>query len=339
MACNHPLHAFDTGFLEDSGKPHYKIVGGDKEWIYKPTSRDGKGYYSDIKLTNYIEVPCGRCIACRLSYAKEWATRCMLEARQYKQNYFITITYAPEHVPVNKELGNLILEPKDLQDFLKRLRKYYDQHYKHQNIRFYACGEYGSTTQRPHYHILAFNLPIFDLMALKRTASQDQLYYSKTIEKIWGKGNVWIGEVNWNTCAYVARYIMKKQKGPDAEQHYIESGEVPEFVRMSRRPGIGQKYFEDNYKDIYLCDAITLSKRNKYGKMEAIQVKPARYYDKLYDQLEPEQMAQIKQARVQSAKETEKLRQQRSTLTKLEYLEQKEKRLEISTKALVRNLE
>lgn len=339
MACNHPLHAFDTGFLEDSGKPHYKIVGGDIEWIYKPISRDSKECYKDLKLTKYIEVPCGKCIGCRLTYSKEWATRCVLEAKQYEHNYFITITYAPEHVPVNKELGNLILEPKDLQDFMKRLRKYYDQNYNFQGIRFYACGEYGSTTQRPHYHVLGFNLPIFDIIPLKRTKTREQLYYSPTIEKIWGKGNVWIGEVNWNTCAYVARYIMKKQKGQNAEQHYMENGEVPEFVRMSRRPGIGQKYFEDNYEKIYLCDEIVIQKRNRQGQIEAHSVKPVRYYDKLYDQLEPENMALIKEARQKAAIETEKLRQQRSTKTKLEYLEQKEERMKESIKALKRNLE
>lgn len=339
MACNHPLHAFDTGFLEDSGKPHYKITSGDKEWIYKPTSRDDKGYYQDFKLTNYIEIPCGKCIACRLAYSKEWATRCMLEAKQYEHNYFVTITYSPEEVPINDKLGNLTLNPKDLQDFMKRLRKYYEQHFNHQNIRFYACGEYGSTTRRPHYHILGFNLPIFDMIPLKRTKTGDQLYYSPTVEKIWGKGNVWIGEINWNTCAYVARYIMKKQKGPDAMQYYEENGEVPEFVRMSRRPGIGQKYFEENYKQIYMCDEIIIKKRNKQGKFEVQSVKPARYYDKLYDQLDPENMALIKEARQKSAIENEKLRQQRSTKTRLEYLEQKEERLKISIKALKRDLE
>lgn len=339
MACNYPLHAFDTGFLEDSGKHHYKIVSGDKEWIYQPKSKDSKDYYQDLKITKYIEIPCGRCIGCRLTYSKEWATRCMLEAKEYKHNYFITLTYSPEKVPINEKLGNLTLKPKDLQDFLKRLRKYYEQHFNHQSIRFYACGEYGSTTQRPHYHILGFNLPIFDIIPLKRTKTNDQLYYSPTVEKIWGKGNVWIGEVNWNTCAYVARYIMKKQKGPEAKQYYEENGEVPEFVRMSRRAGIGQKYFEDNYKQIYNCDEILIQKRNKKGKIEVQSVKPARYYDKLYDQLEPENMLLIKEARQKQAIENEKLRQQRSTKTRLEYLEQKEERLKQSIKALKRDLE
>ena len=339
MACNHPLHAFDTGFLEDSGKPHYKITGADKEWIYKPADKDGNEIYTDLKITKYIEIPCGKCIACRLTYSKEWATRCVLEAKQYQNNYFITLTYSPEKVPINEELGNLILKPKDLQNFMKRLRKYYEQHFNFQGIRFYACGEYGSTTQRPHYHILAFNLPIFDIVPLKRTNTGEQLYYSQTVEKIWGNGNVWIGEVNWNTCAYVARYIMKKQKGPDAEKHYEENGEVPEFVRMSRRPGIGQKYFEENYQKIYECDEIIIQKKNKKGKIEAQSVRPARYYDKLYDQLNPENMAIIKEARLKAAIEAEKLRQQRSTKTKLEYLEQKEERMKESIKALKRDLE
>ena len=80
-----------------------------------------------------IQIPCGQCVECRLANSRDWANRCMLEAQYYKDNYFLTLTYDPEHLPMNnridlktgevldlEETGTLV--PKDLQDFLKRLR-------------------------------------------------------------------------------------------------------------------------------------------------------------------------------------------------------------------------
>ena len=186
----------------------------DIEWIYKPISADSKQVYTDFIIKDYVEIPCGKCIGCRLAYSKEWANRCVLESKGWKNNYFITLTYAPDTLPLNEEFGNATLKPKDLQDFMKRLRIEWQRKHGHDNVRFYACGEYGSKTHRPHYHILAFNLPLYDLEELKKTDNGDMLYISREIDKIWGKGNTWVGEVNWNTCAYVARYIMKKQKAP-----------------------------------------------------------------------------------------------------------------------------
>lgn len=87
-------------------------------------------------------VPCGCCIGCRLDYSKDWATRCMLEAQDWKDNYFITLTYDDEHLPIGKYCNNTLVN-EDLKKFIKDLRRYYSYHYKHNDIRFFACGEYG----------------------------------------------------------------------------------------------------------------------------------------------------------------------------------------------------
>lgn len=349
MGCNNPLHAFDTGFLTESGKPLYKIVGKDIEWIYKPKDPEFKNVYTDYKLTDFIEIPCGKCLGCRLKYSKDWANRCLLESKGWTNNYFITLSYAPEKVPINSTNGNLTLHPKDLQDFMKRLRIKYQRKYGHDNIRFFACGEYGSTTSRPHYHILAFNLPLFDLEPLKKTSNGDQLWISREIDEIWGNGNTWIGEVNWNTCAYVARYIIKKQKGPGAQDYYSMCGEVPEFVRMSRRPGIGYKYFEENKEKIYQYDEILIKKKGKINRYDKFSgenittkvesIKPSRYYDKLYDLEEHEFMEALRKQRKKAAKEAMKVQMSKTDKTRNEYLEQIEQRLEMSIKQLKRNLE
>ena len=105
-----------------------------------------------------IQVPCGKCLECRIQYARSWADRCVLEAKQYKYNYFVTLTYDDAFLPNRNSLC-----PKDLQLFIKRLRKHYSKKYPGVKVRFLASGEYGDLSWRPHYHIILFNCPIDDL--------------------------------------------------------------------------------------------------------------------------------------------------------------------------------
>lgn len=347
MSCNNPLHAFDTGFLTENGKPLYKICGKDIEWIYKPKyedyplSQQKDKVWHDWIIRDYIEIPCGKCIGCRLKYSKEWANRCMLEAKMYESNVMINVTYRDEDLPFNKETGEVVLDPEDLQNFLKRLRTTWERKYGESGIRFFACGEYGDKKGRPHYHVLAFNLKIHDLEYLKTTKNGDKLYYSPTMEKVWGHGNVWIGEVNWNTCAYVARYIMKKQKGKGVKEQLKELGSVPEFTRMSLKPGIGEPFFQTHKDEIYKYDEISIQKRSKKKDMQYVteKIRPSRYYDKLYDLENHEFMELLKKKRKASAKAQTELEMSRTTLDRNEYLEMKENRLKNSIKALKRNLE
>lgn len=260
-----------------------------------------------IRKYDYIEIPCGKCIGCRLDYSRQWADRCMLEAKQHEHNYFLTLTYEnkPETTSVNVETGEVeeqgTLVKKDLQDFQKRLRRHYEYHLKGQDIKYYACGEYGSLRSRPHYHGIYFNLPIDDLEFSHKSKGGYPVYKSETIQKIWGKGIVGIGEVTWETCAYTARYIMKKQKG--VTKGHVEiggelwKGPLPEFTTMSTRPAIAKGYYNENKDTFYLNDQIYIK------TAKGVQnVKPARYFDKLFDLENPEQMKKIKEERQEIAK-------------------------------------
>ena len=209
-----------------------------------------------------VPIPCGMCTSCRLDYSREWANRCYMESLESKDNYFITLTYDDDHLPIGDK-GNATLIKKDFQDFMKRLRKFYKDNFNVDNIRFYACGEYGSQTYRPHYHFIGFNLPIPDLSTIfidrskgsidisikNQSVSGDLYYYSAIIDKCWSKGHVLVGKANWSTMAYVARYIMKKLKGQSKMAYDVLSIE-PEFTLMSRSPGIGQKYFDAHRSEI-----------------------------------------------------------------------------------------
>lgn len=236
-------------------------------------------------------VPCGHCIGCRLEYSRQWATRCCLEALSHEFNYFLTLTYDDLHLPTNPrtltisdDTGEVLrdgyshpLDPPALTKFFKDLRRYYDHHYNIDGIRFFAAGEYGDKSSRPHYHAICFNLPIFDLKFYKRDFAGHPMYTSEILNKIWKNGYVVVAECCFDTCAYVARYVMKKQTGQNKD-YYEYLNIVPEFTRMSRRPGIAKSYYDENVDRIYSADQITIVGAGK----KALQCQPPKYFDNLY---------------------------------------------------------
>ncbi len=202
--------------------------------------------------TEQLRVPCGKCIGCLLDKANDWATRCYCEIQGWEDNCFITLTYNDKHIPKNRDLIK-----KDLQDFWKRLRYYYQgkqtwvnpQNGKVENpIRYFACGEYGPRTMRPHYHACVFNWKPDDLKFYKKNHNGDSLYTSKTLNQIWGKGFVIVGELTYQSACYVARYVSKKLFKKTKIYKFLEK--QPEFTTSSRCGGIGLKYWQENIKKI-----------------------------------------------------------------------------------------
>lgn len=184
-----------------------------------------------------IELPCGHCEACKLNRANDWAVRCFVESTCHKQNCFITLTYNPENLPKNRTLVK-----KDLQDFWKRLRKNSGV-----KLRYVACGEYGPKTLRPHYHASIFGYCPNDLKFYKNNHKGQALYNSEFLSKCWGKGFVVIGELNFETCGYVARYCTKKLSKNFTAKH----GRLQEFIVASNRPGIGFEYLQMHKNEIW----------------------------------------------------------------------------------------
>lgn len=201
----------------------------------------------------------------------------MHEASLWQDNCFITLTYDDEHLPPEESLVK-----RHYQLFMKRLRKAYPD----DRIRFYMCGEYGEQFGRPHYHACLFN---FDFPDKKLWSVRDNtpLYYSESLSKIWGKGFCSVGSVTFNSAAYVARYIMKKITGAAAAEKY--ESKIPEYTTMSRRSGIGNKWFEAYQADVYPDDFVVL-RGNK--------MRPPRYYDNLYEVTNPLKMEAIRAKRL-----------------------------------------
>lgn len=299
MPCYHPISAYRSNFKTSTGK--HQIA-----------------FHPGINYQEKIQLPCGRCIGCRLEYSRQWAIRCVHESSLFKNNIFITLTYNDKHLP---DTGSLI--KRDFQLFMKSLRK------KYQGIepvlvpgeegieitypvRFYHCGEYGGLNRRPHYHAIIFNLDFDDKEYWKTTKTGQVLYTSEKLSDVWGKGFITIGAVTFDSAAYVARYIMKKITGEQAERYYenidIETGEIktiiPEYTTMSRKPGIGTEWYRKYKNDCYPKDFLTIN-----GK----KIKPPKFYDDLYEHELPEEMEKLKVSRKQ--KQNEKFED--NTITRL----------------------
>lgn len=239
-----------------------------------------------------LSLPCGQCIGCRLERSRQWAIRCMHEAQMHTQNCFITLTYDDDHLPSDRSLHY-----RDFQLFIKRLRK----RYPGRRIRYYMAGEYGENFGRPHWHACIFGLDFDDKKLWKRTSANSLLYRSQDLELLWPFGYSSIGDVTFESAAYVARYIMKKVTGKNASEHYTEidpeSGEIttrkPEFTKMSLKPGIGYEWYKQYTSDVYPHDYVIVR-----GK----KVKPPKYYDKKYKIDNPYEFDELLYIREKSAK-------------------------------------
>lgn len=260
MPCYHPLSAYQCA--------DGTIVFQERRW------------FNTVKT---LSLPCGQCIGCRLERSRQWAMRCMHEAQLHQQNCFITLTYDNTHLPSDGSLHY-----KDFQLFIKRLRKKFGN----TRIRYYMAGEYGENFGRPHFHACLFGYDFHDKKLWKRSPSGSMLYRSADLELLWPFGYSSIGDVNFESAAYVARYIMKKVTGHNAKDHYQETdqdtGEIitrkPEFNKMSLKPGIGYDWYKKYKTDVYPHDYVIIK-----GK----KVKPPKFYDKKYKTDNPYEFDEI----------------------------------------------
>ena len=201
--------------------------------------------------TEEFAVPCGTCIGCRQDRATHWAHRSTHEASQWPANTFLTLTYDDKHLP---EDGHL--DAAALQRFLKRLRQHARRHpgsitSDHRSSpRYLACGEYGETTGRPHYHPLLFNAGFPDKVKVGGTPDKP-LYESALLGDLWPYGGHRLGDADPGAAGnYVAKYILKKQlrtglRRLDDGTWINRDGEIckaPPFIRMSLKPAIGNTW-------------------------------------------------------------------------------------------------
>jgi len=281
MPCYHPM----TAYRARSGRSSET-----KKWPIVFNKSEG---YCDMPLT----IPCGKCIGCKLERSRQWAIRCVHEADLHPENCFLTLTY-------NDENACESLVKRDFVLFMKKVRKKYAP----KKIRFFHCGEYGqrqctiekkpctacrrcgftgtSLLGRAHHHTALFNHDFKD-RCFWEIRNNIPLYTSKELEALWPYGYSIIGDVTWESAAYIARYCTKKITGENAELNY--EGREPEYVTMSRRPGIAAAWYDKYKNDVYNYDQLIVRK--------GLICKPAKYYDKKYEIDAPRRLLHLKYRR------------------------------------------
>lgn len=207
--------------------------------------------------------PCGQCLPCRINRRRLWSHRLTLEALLHEFNSFVTLTYSEKKLPLCSDGSKRsTLKPVDLTNFLKRLR----EAHKPLKFRYYAAGEYGDETWRPHYHLALFGYPPCVWGSTRFSGGGKRCCAScEGIERAWGNGRVQVARLDPASASYIAGYVTKKMTRWDDER--LE-GRHPEFARMSLRPGIGHGLMEAVAKAVEFHklknDVVTL----RHGKQE-----------------------------------------------------------------------
>lgn len=272
--CKSPLYRVGQSFLE--------FEAGRQLPVFRKVSQQGQaiiGWRDYLDLKNryripdevFTQIPCGKCIECRIKKAQEWTIRCQAEQMVSRNALFVTLTYNDENLTFTtfKNYRVPVLVKKDFQDFMKRLRKSLFGN-KGGDLRYFACGEYGDRTFRPHFHAIFFNidLPDMELFAVKKRIPY---YVSNFLAERWSHGHVLISACNRQTTAYTAQYNLKKVGflgdtksnaafmdaydepvlSSEAYRRLIYSGYVQmPFILASRRPAIGRKWVDENFEEV-----------------------------------------------------------------------------------------
>lgn len=281
MPCYHPVRAWQRG----AAKPIFFVPAV------------GAGGY------RVLELPCGQCIGCRLDRSRQWAARCVHEARMHSENCFVTCTYDSAHLP-----SDLSLRPRDFTLFHKRWRESLMREHRARkrrgeaeptpNPRFYMCGEYGERFSRPHYHAILFGFYPKDAVLYRKTDRGDNIYTSRWLDRVWGLGQCFVGAMSFESAAYIARYCLKKVYDGSKHRAIFDptTGEIiyreHEYARMSNRPGIGAAWFDRFFSDVFPHDRVVV---------RGVKNPVPKYYVKRLDAVSPLYAADVKAKRVVKA--------------------------------------
>lgn len=245
MACDHPITALRLGVDEDTGKQRIKIK---RLHIGESLADFRKRYGADRVLL----LPCGQCPSCQLSKRRDWSIRCTCEAEMHKENCFVTLTYDDDYC-------DGALHKEHFQEFVKNLR---NMNFK---VRYFACGEYGSKTNRPHMHAILFGFCPGDLAYDHDSDSGEMIFTSEIVSSCWKYGLAVVQMFSPAAAGYVAGYTNKKVLDNRG------------FLMTSRRPGLGYSWFVAHRKEVLHYD--------KVHTLDGV-FRPSRYFDKLADQFD-----------------------------------------------------
>lgn len=211
-----------------------------------------------------LQLPCGYCILCREEQSRQWAVRISHESQMHERNCFMTLTYDDDHLPEHGSLNY-----KHLSLWWRKMRRTIP------GVRYYAVGEYGDKSDRPHYHVCVFGEDFRDECYIMREGTH-KLWCNLIAQNMWEHGRVAIGNLDYTTAQYTAGYMAKKLvKGKQYVRVDNSSGELIPLVQprafMSKHPAIGATWLERYGNQVYAWDQVVVNGRPQ---------KPPRYYDK-----------------------------------------------------------
>lgn len=243
-------------------------------------------YKLDEKIGIEYLFPCGRCPPCVKRRVSQWSFRLLQQSKISNSAIFLTLTYDTENVPISKN-GYMTLCFKDVQKFLKRLRKSQIKDGIEDKVKYYLCGEYGGITLRPHYHLIIFNAQI------------------KHIEKTWQLGQTHYGNVEGASIGYTLKYMSKLSRIP----MHKNDDRTPERALMSK--GLGANYMTPKMINWHKAD---LKNRMYVNAEENIKIGMPRYYkDKIYNEDERDIISEYMQEKT----EIDKFHVEREQINKL----------------------
>lgn len=310
MSCYKPLIGIDYGYTPE-GKRNIKVLPHD--------AAPSVGLRQDVK---YIKIPCGHCVGCRSAQAKEWSNRLLMESLYHEKVYFVTLSYCDEFaiwkpscdLDTGEACDRQTLYKKDLQNFIKRLRK----KFCNSKFRYYAVGEYGPVSGKPHYHLILFcdfaEGDKFEMIPSGSSETGNIRYDSKTIESLWintkdrvedtkiplglnvhaverGKDSNLLGWIdiepaNYYTMRYVAGYVTKKIGMYPNDMYYAEN-RVPPFSVSSRKPGIGYQFLVD-HPEIMEDDKVYIGQAQG-----VVEFMPPKYFRRKFAEVDPALMDEV----------------------------------------------
>lgn len=320
MACTSPLPAWRPA--GSGGRPRIEKAG----W----TGLAAREASSDVET---FRLDCGSCLSCRIAKQRDLAVRAVHQTviSGEENAWFATLTYNDAHLP--HDCG---LSKEDLRNFMKRFRKAHGS-----GIKVLGCGEYGDFgTRRAHYHLALWGHSFSDRTPWQPTPKGHMLYRSAALEAAWSCpkrncsqpiGHCWLGNLTYESAAYVAGYTTKKIGGSQAFYAYLrydKDGEMvsvqPEFHTVSRGgrngKGLAYEFYERYFSDLFPKDYTHIPSRKAKNGMKQVPV--PRYYRKLLEKDHPEMAALLKERRVvfarEMAEDTEELRIARDATVRAE---------------------
>lgn len=223
------------------------------------------------RIFNGSQVPCGQCIACRQSRSREWSVRLEHELEYWDSAVFVTLTYSDDQVPIDGSIHR-----SELQRFFKRLRR----DLAGRPIRYYAVGEYGGQTGRPHYHAIVFGLAwCTECRCCSRVARRGGRVPQADsdcglLESAWPLGHVHVGDVTSSSIRYVTGYLGKNY----GEEAF--GGRTKAFALMSK--GLGLRWMRDHRQELVSNPTIRRNGRSR-GLPRYYQKKLAESFCELAD--------------------------------------------------------